>query len=278
MFHLHIYVPQGQGPCLFCLLLCTGTLTCDWHVEDTQYRFVEVLIPQSGTWSRVMTSYSQSIYLPLPSPPPSISLPTPGIWIWGTPLIILAGSLALRRWGAGKGALLRLHFFLPQCSKRRTIPLPSKETDTQRFCRPPLQSFKAKVSVQGTPSKEIETPDGVLWWLGPNAWCQKPENSVFCIYSNWPRASFHQLQREINLVCLTDPVEECPGTMPNTQWALNKYLLNEWERSWAQQYISWLQVGKGKSQICEAIHPLSSPQPTHRKEQKGKQRNVSLEQ
>ena len=37
------------------------------------------------------------------------------------------------------------------------------------------------------------------------------------LYSNWPRASFHQLQREINLVCLTDPVEECPGTMPNTQ-------------------------------------------------------------
>ena len=150
--HIHSHIHSLRaGPLPVCLLLRTGTLTCDWHVEDTQGICVEVLIPQSGTWPRVMTSYSQSLHLPLPSPPPTISLPTPGIWIWGTPLIILAWSLALWRWGAETGAPLSLHSSLPQCSKRRTIPVPSKETDIQRFCRPHLQSFKGQgLSSRGT--------------------------------------------------------------------------------------------------------------------------------
>lgn len=41
-------------------------------------------------------------------------------------------------------------------------------------------------------------------------------------------------------------------------------------------HISWLQVGKGKSQICEVIRPLSSHNP--HKEQEGKQRKLSLKQ
>lgn len=61
---------------------------------------------------------------------------------------------------------------------------------------------------------------GILQWWGPKCLLpgtKKYKIAFLCAYSNWPRASFYPLQKEINHVCLIDTVEECPGTMPNTQ-------------------------------------------------------------
>ena len=85
-----------------------------------------------------------------------------------------------------------------------------------------LQAISVKLQGQGLSSRDTrgwkhQWGPLVTGSKLPGVRHQKIHNGIFCAYSNWPRVFFHQLRREINHLCLTHPVEEGPGTMPDTQ-------------------------------------------------------------